>query len=387
MAKSPDRRPSQRPRQRKSRQALPRAAHRWLVAAMVFAFVIVGCVAASLWDFWTPRPVANGEVVIRLRPGQPFSVAAAQLAEAGVVWSELNLKVWAYFLGVDRRVRPGEYLLRGPISGRSALEQMESGTAGYRVLTIPEGSTVEEIALLYEAAGFGTAAGFLQVTEEPSLRQELQMPATGYEGYLFPDTYHFVWADPPERMIRTMVRRFREQTAALAGEREQLGLSEHAMVTLASIIEKEAKLPEERPLISAVFHNRLRRGMRLQADPTAVYGLGPGVQPAPDHLRRRTPYNTYQNEGLPPGPICNPGLAAMLAAVRPAPVDYLYFVARGDGSHAFSRSLEEHNSLVHGKADRKSALEPEKKKRPLNAKKTKKNKRTAAAKKRAHRSR
>ncbi len=317
-----------------------------LLVTVAGALVALSLVAMSAWDFHAERTPVGGEALIRLRPGEPFSVVARQLVDAGVARSALNLNLWAYLSGVDRQVRPGEYLLRSPVSPRAALEQLRSGAAGYRVLTIPEGSTLEDIAALYEAAGFGSAKAFLQASGEPALLEELGMPSTGLEGYLYPDTYHFVWADPPERMIRTMVRRFRLQTASLQADRERLGLSEHQLVTLASIIEKEAKRSEERPLISAVFHNRLRKGMRLQADPTAVYGLGRGIQPEPEHLRLKTPYNTYLNEGLPPGPICNPGLPALEAAARPAPVDYLFFVARGDGSHVFSHTLQEHTKHV-----------------------------------------
>lgn len=310
--------------------------------AMAAALVTI----ASWWDLHRNVSLAQGEVLVVVRPGESFAAVAEQLTASGVGWSARSLKLWAQLYGVDRQIRPGEYLLRSPISAWSALEQMRSGLAGYRVLTIPEGSTVADIAALYEAGGFGSGGDFLRATQDPGLQRELVMPETGFEGYLFPDTYHFVWADPPERMIRTMVRRFREQSGSLVADRERLGLSEHEMVTLASIIEKEAKKEEERPVISAVFHNRLRRGMPLQADPTAVYGLGRGVRPEPEHLRTWTPYNTYLQKGLPPGPICNPGVAALEAAVRPAPVDYLYFFARGDGSHVFSRTLDQHEAAI-----------------------------------------
>lgn len=302
---------------------------------------------ASWWDLH--RTVTFGrekEILIVVLPGEPFASVARQLTAAGIGWSSENLKLWAKFYGIERQIRPGEYLLRLPISPWSALSQMRSGLAGYRVLTIPEGSTVTEIAALYEAVGFGSAGDFLAATRDADLKLDLGMPETGFEGYLFPDTYHFVLGDPPERMIRVMVRRFRQQSGEFMPDRERLGFSEHQMVTLASIIEKEAKRDEERPLISAVFHNRLRRGMPLQADPTAVYGLGRNVRPEPVHLRARTPYNTYLQTGLPPGPICNPGQLALEAAVRPAAVDYLYFVARGDGSHAFSRTLEQHETAI-----------------------------------------
>jgi UPF0755 protein len=172
------------------------------------------------------------------------------------------------------------------------------------------------------------------------------VPASGLEGYLFPDTYAFAWSTPPDRILAAMVERFREQTAALQARRLDAGMSEEDMVVLASVIEKETGVTEERALVSAVFHNRLRLGMPLQSDPTAMYGRDIHGAPTAADMAVDTPYNTYLHPGLPPGPICNPGLASMQAALTPAKVPYLYFVARKDGTHAFSRTLEEHNRAV-----------------------------------------
>jgi len=173
------------------------------------------------------------------------------------------------------------------------------------------------------------------------------LPRTGTEGYLFPDTYAIPLGTRPEDVLRLLVERFRTAVRRLDEARIQLGLSLHEMVTLASMIEKETGRDPERPLISAVFHNRLRAGMPLQSDPTAVYGRQrPRGTVTSEELKSPSPYNTYLRLGLPPGPICNPGLASLEAAVRPAAVDYLYFVARPDGSHEFSRSYEEHRRAI-----------------------------------------
>jgi len=186
------------------------------------------------------------------------------------------------------------------------------------------------------------------VLDDPEFLAAENLPPSGAEGYLFPDTYAFPLATPQERMLRAMVKRFREAfDATLARRALALGLSEQQVVTLASLVEEETGRPEERRLIAAVFMNRLRRGMPLQSDPTVLYG-----RPDDDRkitradLARPTPYNTYTIPGLPPAPIASPGRASLEAAVDPAPVDYLYFVARGDGTHEFSTTLAAHNTAV-----------------------------------------
>ena len=172
------------------------------------------------------------------------------------------------------------------------------------------------------------------------------MPGSGLEGYLFPDTYAFAWSTPPERILAAMVEHFHEQTARLQPLRLDAGMSEHDMVVLGSVIEKETGVTDERALVSAVFHNRLQLAMPLQSDPTATYGRDIHGAPTAADIAVDSPYNTYLHQGLPPGPICNPGLAALRAAVTPAKVPYLYFVSRNDGTHAFSRTFEEHTRAV-----------------------------------------
>jgi UPF0755 protein len=185
------------------------------------------------------------------------------------------------------------------------------------------------------------------VIEDARLLQAYGLPATGVEGYLFPDTYAFEWAMTPDAVVRAMLDRFREQSADLAERRMAAGLTEGEMVTLASVIEKETGRAEERALISGVFHNRLRDGMLLQSDPTVLYALGtPGGRLTRADLAHPSPYNTYVHPGLPLGPIANPGRAALEAAIEPLSTDALYFVSRNDGSHEFSRSLDEHNRAV-----------------------------------------
>ena len=184
--------------------------------------------------------------------------------------------------------------------------------------------------------------------DDPQFLAAEGLPATGVEGYLFPDTYAFPLAMPTDRLVRAMLQRFRDVTGPTFVRRAaDLGIDVHAAVTLASLVEEEAQRPDERRLVAAVFHNRLRRGMPLQSDPTVLYGRQDSNRSITRaDLRRPTPYNTYVIAGLPPGPITNPGRAALEAAVDPAPVGYLYFVARGDGSHQFSTTLAEHHAAV-----------------------------------------
>jgi UPF0755 protein len=215
-------------------------------------------------------------------------------------------------------------------------------------VTIPEGRTAAEVFTLLEQAGLGGADVFACIASSPEWLLRQALPATGVEGYLFPDTYAFGADASPEAILDAMTGRYRQQAAPLGEERRRAGISEPDWVTLASLIERETGNAAERPLIAAVFLNRLRQGIPLQSDPTAIYeraAAGERRVTRADVLAT-SDYNTYQHRGLPPGPIANPGLAALEAALRPASVDYLYFVARNDGTHEFSRTLEEHNRAV-----------------------------------------
>jgi UPF0755 protein len=247
---------------------------------------------------------------------------------------------------LDRSVRSGEYRFDRPLSPIAVLATLRSPSAALHRVTIPEGSTLNQVAALLAAAGFGGADQFLCMAQDPDFLLRVDMPATGLEGYLFPDTYAFAWSTLPEQILAAMVARFREQTTALQERRRARHMSQEEMVILGSLIEKETGAAEERALISAVFHNRLQIGMPLQSDPTAVYGREGQGGPTAADLDVESPYNTYLHRGLPPGPICNPGRAALEAALEPATAPYLYFVSRNDGTHAFSRTLEEHNRAV-----------------------------------------
>ncbi|HVO25785.1 MAG TPA: endolytic transglycosylase MltG [Candidatus Margulisiibacteriota bacterium] len=320
---------------------------RFSIACIVGLAFLAG--AAAYWAWWelhTPAPLPPGGAMVSIGPGEPFGVTSARLYGAGVVRQPRLLRLWARWYGLDRLVRSGDYRFDEPLAPVDVLARLRSPAAALHRVTIPEGSTLRQVAALLATAGFGGTDQFLCLARDPDFLVELDLPASGLEGYAFPDTYAFAWSTPPEEILRTMVGRFREQAAALQTRRVAAGMSEHGMVILGSLIEKETGAAQERAMVSAVFHNRLRLGMLLQSDPTAVYERQDGAVPTAADLSADTPYNTYRNHGLPPGPICNPGRAALDAALAPAAVSYLYFVSRNDGSHEFSTTLEEHSRAV-----------------------------------------
>jgi UPF0755 protein len=318
---------------------------RLVLAAVLAAAALAGGVALELRR---PGPVLEGPVTISVQEGERLAAVAEDLKQRTVLRFALPLVVWARVTGKDRGVRWGDYLFTTRQTPLELLARLTGTPDPLHTLTIPEGLSVREVVGLLAAAGFGSEESFDCLLEDPEFLDSESLPAAGPEGYLFPDTYAFPWAMPQERILRTMIRRFQEVSgAAFARRAARLGLTEHQALTLASLVEEETAVPEERRLVAAVFMNRLKRGMPLQSDPTVLYGRATNDRRITRaDLRRRTSHNTYTMAGLPPSPIANPGRAALAAAVDPAPVDYLYFVARGDGSHEFSTTLTAHNAAV-----------------------------------------
>ncbi len=242
----------------------------------------------------------------------------------------------------------GEYLFPEPPSALTVWRKMVHGDVKRYVLAVPEGANIYDIAEEIDGIGLLDPDEFLAAATSPALLSRLGFAGPSAEGFLFPDTYVFVKPVTAEEVLGTMLRQFRKRfTDGMATKARAEGYSIPEVVTIASIIEKETGIDAERPLVSAVIRRRLAIGMPLQMDPTVIYGLRRfGENLTKKDLQARNPYNTYVNRGLPPGPIANPGLPSLEAALSPARTDYLYFVSRNDGSHVFSRTLSEHNRAV-----------------------------------------
>ncbi len=287
-------------------------------------------------------------VVVRLPRGSGLRQTAAILARAGVVDHPALFVLAARLSGRAGCLRAGEYRLSPAMSYHNLLDTLCAGRVILHRLTIPEGFTMGQIVERAASQGLLDRDQALALLHDRQFIQALGIQAPSLEGFLFPTTYRLPRGMGARAVLTMMVRRFQSVWKTLEPRARRLGLSQLQTVTLASIIEKEAQVERERPLISAVYHNRLKRGMRLQADPTVIYGLNhfDGNLRKKD-LDQDTPYNTYIHPGLPPGPICSPGLASLQAAVNPAPTKHLYFVAKGNGEHHFSISYREHQNAVN----------------------------------------
>jgi UPF0755 protein len=286
--------------------------------------------------------------IVYIKPKTGVQEIAQTLWEAGVIRSRWSFLALAYMQGSPTRLKAGEYEFTHGMSLREILQKLEAGRVVTHQVTIPEGFTARDIARLLADEKLVNADRFMALVAESQFVEALGVRGETLEGYLFPDTYRITRGMAEEEILRAMVTRFRQAMPKdLDAQARRMGLDAHSVVTLASLIEKEAKLDSERPLVAAVFYNRLRRNMPLQSDPTAIYGAPrPRRKITPLDLKRKTRYNTYLMAGLPPGPIANPGVASLQAALHPARVNYLYFVAKNDGSHYFSQTLEQHAGAV-----------------------------------------
>jgi UPF0755 protein len=295
-----------------------------------------------------PGPTQTGPVILGVAEGDGFAQVANDLQRLGVVRSALVLRLWARLTGRDRDVAWGDYLFQPPLTTLAVAERLGRPPDQIGRVTIPEGLSVDETIALLVEHGHGSRDAFAALLRDPAFLEREGLPLPGGEGYLFPDTYVLPTTMSPERVLHELIARFRaEFEPALVARGKARGLTPHQIVTLASLIEEETTLADERRLVSGVFHNRLRLGMKLQSDPTVIYGRTDGSRDITiADLQRPTPHNTYVIVGLPPSPIANPGRGALEAAVDPADTDALYFVARGDGSHEFTSSLASHNAAV-----------------------------------------
>ncbi|MBI4446276.1 MAG: endolytic transglycosylase MltG [Acidobacteria bacterium] len=324
---------------------------RKLIFLVPAAVVLALLLSVALYLYVPYRGFSQGEKFILIPPKAHLSRIARLLEREGVVRSA---SVFTRFVQVRywrRSAKAGEYRFTEALSTAAVAVKLVRGDIFYHRVTIPEGLTGVEITLLLARAGLGSEQKFREAFRNPALIAQLDPKAKNLEGYLYPDTYFFTRASKEQEIINTLVESFRK---VWSEERQKLARQRNTtvreVVTLASLIEKETGLAEERSLVSAVFQNRLRQNVKLACDPTVIYAVSliktfDGVINQSD-LRIDSPYNTYLYPGLPPGPIANPGVASIDAALKPADVDYLYFVSRNDGSHIFSSSYQDHSRAV-----------------------------------------
>jgi UPF0755 protein len=303
------------------------------------------------WFLFVPPSGAGQNKTIFFKKGTPLKRVSVILEEEGIIRNKHLFVALTTLLGKKMEIKAGEYELHTAMRPLQVLDALVKGQAKDHLVTLPEGYTLAQIAQHLEELNIVEKVAFLQKAASATFIASLDLGPDvrpTLEGYLFPNTYHFYREMDPEEVIRRMVQQFKKVfTPELTTQAAQRGMSEREVVTLASIIEKETALPDEKSLVSAVFHNRLRLKMPLQSDPTVIYGVKDfSGNLKREHLMKPSPYNTYLLMGLPPGPICNPGRDSLLAALSPAAIPYLYFVSKNDGSHYFSMTLEEHNRAV-----------------------------------------
>jgi UPF0755 protein len=325
-----------------------------IVLLIVLLLAALGGAAAYLVSARVSEPYrgyAENERLVEIPPGSGAPEIGRRLVEAGVVRDDLTFRLTLWRSGDARRLKAGEYRFDRPMSAREVVAKIVSGDVYVEPITFREGLTLKEMAEVFASSGFGAGESFLAAAADPASIRDLDPEATDLEGYLFPDTYTLPRKTTAAVLVDRMIARFKEvATPELRAEAKARGLSLRELVTLASLVEKETARPDERAMVSAVYSNRLRIGMGLQCDPTVIYALQrAGTYTGNlrrDDLMFDSPYNTYRYSGLPPGPIAAPGRGSLEAAARPAAVDYLYFVSRNDGSHAFAATLAEHNRNV-----------------------------------------
>ena len=289
--------------------------------------------------------------IVNIPKGSGFLRITEILNDAGLVNNRPFFWALALAKKANRHIRAGEYELTGTMTPSAILDKLVRGEIKVYPVTLPEDITINEVARRLSVFRLINEKEFATLTTDRPFLASLNIEADSIEGYLYPDTYRFDRSMTTQEILRILVERFwKEATPEMRKRAEETGLTYAQWVTLASMIGKESGNKNEKPLISAVFHNRLAKGMKLQSDPTAVYNLeqeGPHVKTVlRSHLKSDTPYNTYRIKGLPPGPIANPGIDSLKAALYPAKVDYLYFVAKNDGSHTFSTNLAAHNRAI-----------------------------------------
>lgn len=319
-----------------------------ICAVLGFLFTVLACLCIGMALFLTyPAEKGGQNQVLVVKEGWTLREVAQELKGRGIISNKTLFMFWAGVKGYGRSLRAGEYRLASSMPPVRILEKLARGEIITHAVTIPEGFTKDQIGDLLGQKGIVDRRAFLRLTDSKEVVESYGLSSPTLEGYLYPDTYHFGRRISARTAVDAMVKRFQEIVEPLKGRIKEVGMSLEEVMTLASIVEKETGQGTERPLIASVFLNRLKKRMRLASDPTVIYGITDfnGNLTRKD-LEAKTPYNTYVNYGLPPGPIANPGLASIKAVLYPAHTDYLYFVSKNDGSHQFSKTLTEHNRAV-----------------------------------------
>jgi peptidoglycan lytic transglycosylase G len=313
--------------------------------------VLLLLIPLSVFGLFLATSPGNGRNVqlVDFGRGSTLGNMAAELAARKIISSARLFTLYARLSGADSRLKAGTYQFDDGMKPAEIINKMVAGDVYLRLFALPEGYSIYQAAELLHSRGLFNRESFLRECANRQLLAEIGVPGKSAEGYLYPGSYNILPNMTETELIRQMVKKFNEVYAArFAARAQKAGMSSTEVLTLASMIEKEAVEPSERPLIAAVFYNRLRKGMRLQSDPTAVYGVRAFAgKVSKRDIMRPSPYNTYLISGLPPGPVGNPGSAAIEAVLNPARSPHLYFVAKKDGSHYFSSSLEEHNQAVN----------------------------------------
>lgn len=324
-----------------------------LLYILIFLILVLAALIVSyitVLNYINTTPSVPEDSFVEIAKGSGLSGISKKLLESGVI---ANDKLFIFYVmkeGWQDDLKAGEYKFEKGATMAQVVSKIVNGDVELNRVTIPEGLTVKEIAKLLDEKGVVSELDFIEETQNKELIEELLGPdANSFEGYLFPETYSYSKSLTSKEFIVLMVERFNAIYEPLSDQRKKVNLTDREILTLASIIEKETGAAFERPIISAVFHNRLRIGMKLDSDPTVIYGMGDSYNGnlTRKNLRDHTEYNTYVIKGLPPGPIANPGKESILAVLNPADVNYLFFVSKGDGTHYFSTSFREHQNAVN----------------------------------------
>jgi UPF0755 protein len=327
---------------------------RWITKVFITGFwglLVLIWIVISLFYYQGTRPASQDSrsITFEVQPGMTLKQVTLELFNQRLILSPSAFQAIAYIQDKEKQIMVGEFSLSPSMLPTEIILRLTSGKTILYPLTIPEGYRITEIASLLDTQGLASSEVFILQTQDKDLIKSMDIPTDSLEGYLFPETYYLSKLTPEKKIVQKMVNTFKEKVlkSQLLKSSKESPLSLHEIITLASLIEKETGLDSERKLISSVFHNRLRKNMRLQTDPTVIYA----IEKFDGNIRKRdlkidSPYNTYRYKGLPPGPISSPGIKSIEAAIFPIKSNHLYFVSRQDGSHHFSSTLVEHNQAV-----------------------------------------